>query len=50
MKKSYYIYSSGRLERKENTIYFITSDGRGRYLPVENSKRYLCDERTRCEQ
>lgn len=38
MKKSYYIYSSGRLERKENTIYFITSDGRGRYLPVETVK------------
>lgn len=35
MKKSYYIYTAGRLERKDNTIHFSPCSGEGRYLPVE---------------
>lgn len=35
MKKSYYIYNPGRLERKDNTIHFINSDGDGRVTPIE---------------
>lgn len=35
MKKSYYIYNPGRLERKDNTIHFITADGGKRFIPLE---------------
>ncbi|WP_266097031.1 CRISPR-associated endonuclease Cas1 [Thermosipho ferrireducens] len=33
-----YINSSGRLERKQNTVAFIQKDGKRRYLPIENLK------------
>ena len=45
MKKSYYIYTAGRLERSDNTIHFIPCTGEGRYLPVETVQNlYLMNE------
>lgn len=36
MEKNYYIFSKGRLKRKENTLYFIDPDTkRKKYLPIE---------------
>ncbi|RKX57788.1 MAG: subtype I-B CRISPR-associated endonuclease Cas1, partial [Thermodesulfobacteriota bacterium] len=31
--RTFYIFSSGKLERKENTLCLITSEGR-RFIPV----------------
>lgn len=36
MKKPIYIFSSGELKRKENTIYFENEQGK-KYIPVENT-------------
>ncbi len=36
MKKTLYIFSSGELSRKDNTLYFETGEGR-RYIPVEDT-------------
>jgi len=36
MSESIYIFSSGELKRKHNTVYFETSDGEQKYLPIEN--------------
>ena len=38
MKKSIYIFSNGTLKRKENTLYFESSDGDKKFMPVENVK------------
>lgn len=38
MKKSIYIFSSGELKRKHNTIYFENEDGK-KYIPVENTSQ-----------
>jgi len=38
MKNTLYIFSNGRLKRKENTIYFETEDGKRKFVPVENTK------------
>lgn len=35
MAKDYYIFSNGRLKRKDNTLYFVSCDGTKRALPVE---------------
>lgn len=35
MNGSYYIYSSGRLARKDHTLQFVNYDGEKRDLPVE---------------
>lgn len=35
MKRSYYIYSSGQLYRKDNTIAFINEEGQKRDVPIE---------------
>lgn len=35
MKKTIYIFSDGELQRKDNTIYFSTTEGK-KYLPVED--------------
>jgi len=40
MKRSIYIFSSGELHRKQNTLYFETEDGR-KYIPVENTAEIL---------
>lgn len=37
MKKTIYIFNSGELKRKDNTIYFENEEGR-KYIPVENMK------------
>ncbi|HOJ93273.1 MAG TPA: type I-B CRISPR-associated endonuclease Cas1b [Dictyoglomaceae bacterium] len=36
MSESIYIFTSGEIKRKHNTIYFETSDGTKKYLPIEN--------------
>lgn len=36
MKASYYIYSSGDVKQKDNTIRFTTVDGKTKDLPIEN--------------
>ncbi len=40
MKKSIYIFSSGELHRKQNTLYFEGEKGR-KYIPVENTGELL---------
>ncbi len=40
MEKSLYIFSDGELKRKGNTLYFET-EGRKKYIPVENCKEIL---------
>lgn len=35
MKRDHYIYSNGRLKRKDNTVYFEKSESRPKALPVE---------------
>ncbi len=41
MKKAFYIFSSGEIKRKENTLFFQGKDGKRRFLPVENIKELL---------
>lgn len=36
MNKDYYIFSNGRLKRKDNTLYFYDQDANRRTLPIEN--------------
>lgn len=36
MGRDFYIFSSGSLKRKENTLYFENSNGEKRYIPIEN--------------
>lgn len=36
MKKTIYFFSDGTLRRKDNTIYFETTEGERRFLPVED--------------
>lgn len=38
MKESVYIFSNGRLRRKDNTLFFEREDGAKKFLPVENIK------------
>jgi CRISPR-associated protein Cas1 len=40
-KKSIYIFSSGELKRKQNTLYFEKSDGTRKFVPVENTAEIL---------
>jgi CRISPR-associated protein Cas1 len=45
MKDSYYIYTSGNLTQKDNTIRFTTLDGEHKDLPIENIKEiYIMNE------
>ncbi len=37
MKKAIYIFSDGELKRKQNTLYFESSKGDRKYIPVENT-------------
>lgn len=40
-----YLFKSGRLERKNNTLSFVTEDGERKYVPVENvSEIYVFGE------
>ena len=36
MKETIYIFSNGRLKRKDNTLFFETEDGTKKFIPVEN--------------
>ncbi len=38
MKKALYVFSSGNIKRKQNTLYFETEDGQSKYVPVENTR------------
>lgn len=35
MKKSIYIFNNGTMQRKDNSLQFITNDGEKRYIPIE---------------
>lgn len=39
MDRDYYIFSSGRLKRKDNTIYYIDEQGNKRALPIEQTSK-----------
>ncbi|RKD24806.1 CRISPR-associated protein, Cas1 family [Caminicella sporogenes DSM 14501] len=39
MGKDYYIFSTGRIKRKENTIYFYDEEGNKRALPIEDVEK-----------
>ncbi len=41
MKKSIYIFSSGEIKRKQNTVFFQGEDGKKRFLPIENISEIL---------
>jgi len=41
MKKTIYIFSSGELHRKQNTLYFESEEGKRKYVPVENTKEMM---------
>ncbi len=47
MKKTYYIFNPGRMERKDNSLKFTPVDDKGseqkpRFLPVENVAEFYC--------
>lgn len=47
MQESYYIYSSGNLVQKDNTLRFTTFEGQSKDLPIENVKEiYLMNQVT----
>ncbi len=37
MKKTYYIFSSGALKRRDNTIYFQSEDGKTHFIPIADT-------------
>ncbi len=37
MKKTYYIFSSGELKRRDNTIYFQSEDGERHFIPIADT-------------
>lgn len=39
MGKDYYIFSNGRMKRKENTIYFIDNEENKKAIPIEDIER-----------
>jgi len=41
MKKAIYIFSSGELRRKQNTLYFQKEDGSKKYIPIEATSEIL---------
>jgi len=41
MKRTIYIFSSGELKRKQNTIYFEREKGGRKYIPVENTAEIM---------
>ena len=44
MQESYYIYSSGNLTQKDNTLRFTAIDGNVKDLPIENIKEIYIAE------
>lgn len=41
MKKTLYIFSSGQLRRKDNTIFFMNEEGDQKYIPVEDTSELM---------
>ncbi|MGM0607724.1 MAG: type I-B CRISPR-associated endonuclease Cas1b [Candidatus Muiribacteriota bacterium] len=41
MKETIYIFTSGRLKRKDNTLFFQNEEGNKKFIPVENVKEIL---------
>jgi len=41
VKKTIYVFSSGEIKRKQNTVYFESKDGKKKFLPVENISEIL---------
>jgi len=41
MKKTLYFFSNGTLQRKDNTIFFETENGKRRFLPIEDVREIL---------
>lgn len=39
MGKDYYVFSPGRIKRKENTIYFVNTEDEKRGIPIESIER-----------
>lgn len=39
MGRDYYVFSNGRVQRKENTIYFVNSDNSKKAIPIEEVER-----------
>ncbi len=37
MKETIYVFSNGRLKRKDNTLFFETEEGKKRFIPVEHT-------------
>ena len=38
MKETIYIFSTGKLKRKDNTIFFENEEGKKKFIPIENTK------------
>lgn len=38
MNRNYHVFSDGRIERKDDTLRFITEDGEKKFVPVENAE------------
>jgi CRISPR-associated protein Cas1 len=41
MKKNIYIFSSGELKRKQNTLFFEDAEGQKKFIPVEDTSEIL---------
>lgn len=41
MKKTLYIFSNGQLQRKDNTIFFVSEEGVQKYIPVEDTSELM---------
>jgi len=41
MKRTIFIFSSGEIHRKDNTLYFESEEGKRKFIPVENTQE-LC--------
>lgn len=41
MKRSIYIFSSGEIKRKQNTLYFENEQGKKKYIPIEATSEIL---------
>lgn len=39
MGRDYYIFSNGRIKRKDNTIYFENEEGNKKAIPIEEVER-----------
>lgn len=42
LKRSYYIFNSGELKRKDNTLEFYLEDGGRKTIPIEQVEDIYC--------